>query len=304
MRICVAATPDVAIPTLDYLLHSDHELISVITQPDRPAGRGRELQSTPVAQWASVNNILIHKCNSDDEVASALENIDLVIAIGYGRILAPYVLQIPRYGFINLHFSLLPSYRGAAPAQRALLAGEVKTGVTVFKLDAGMDTGPIYRSQVVDIAQTWNTGDLLKVLSEIGSDIVSATIDDILAGVLPVAQPGAGISFAPKILRDETWIDWSQSAEKINNHVRAFTPHPGALTKFRGQIFKIINIGYAEEEIMLKAGELTLLNKKVYVGCDDGQIVNLISVTPSGGKPMSACDWANGARLVLGEKFG
>ena len=151
MRIGVAATPDVAIPTLDWLLQSEHSLELVITQPDNPAGRGRTLSQSIVGDWAVAHGISLFKPSSPDDLIGKIEDLDLILTIGYGVLLPERILSLPKHGFLNLHFSLLPAYRGAAPAQRALQNGEVKTGVSVFQLDKGMDTGPIYSQATIDI---------------------------------------------------------------------------------------------------------------------------------------------------------
>ena len=176
MRLAVAASPEVAIPTLEALLGSSHELVSVISQPDRPAGRGKVLTPTPVSEWALAHQLPLLRPDSKEEIAAAVEDVDCVVTIGYGVLLPESILSIPRYGFLNLHFSLLPRWRGAAPVQRAIEAGDAVTGVTVFQLDAGMDTGPIYVQESYPISAETTAGELLDELSKFGPKLIAETL--------------------------------------------------------------------------------------------------------------------------------
>ena len=239
MRICIAATPSVAVPTLDALLASGHQIVSVITRPDAPAGRGRNLKSSAVSDWASLNKVQLHKPESSDEISLLVAQCDLVVTIGFGVLLPETVLNIPKFGFINLHFSLLPRWRGAAPVQRALEAGDSTTGVTVFKLDAGMDTGPIYTSLPFDISPTTNTADLLENLASLGVQAVLDAISLIESGQSPKVQSSEEATRAYKLTSEEAQIDWSQGSVAIVNKVRAFYPNPGAWSIFRGIKIKI-----------------------------------------------------------------
>lgn len=300
MRICVAATPSVALPTLDFLHRSKHEIVSVITRPDAPAGRGRALQASVVSDWAVANKVEIHKPNTAAEIASLVTRCDLAVTIGYGLLLPEAVLNVPKFGFINLHFSLLPRWRGAAPVQRALEAGDTSTGVTVFKLDAGMDTGPIYTAIQFDISPTMNTAELLDQLSNLG---VSAVIDAITAienGDAPRAQPLDGATRANKLSSEEAQIDWTKSSAVIVNKVRAFYPNPGAWTIFRGVKIKIESV--ISTDAVLKPGEISIEDRKVLVGTGHGA-VELLIVKPSGKNEMSAQAWANGQHLNPLESF-
>jgi methionyl-tRNA formyltransferase len=300
VRICIAATPSVALPTLNALLASEHEIISVITRPDAPAGRGRSMKASAVAQWAIDNEVALHKPNSTDEIATLVASCDLVVTIGFGLLLPETILTIPKFGFINLHFSVLPRWRGAAPVQRALEAGDTSTGVTVFQLDAGMDTGAIYSSIPIEIDSTVNTPQLLEQLSILG---VSAVIDAISAieyGQQPRTQSIEGATRANKLTSEEAQIDWSKSSLSIVNKIRAFYPNPGAWSNFRGSKIKV-DAAVIHQEI-LKHGEISLQDKKVLVGTGDGSI-ELLTVKPSGKNQMSAQSWANGLHLSSDEKF-
>ena len=300
MRICIAATPSVAVPTLDALLASGHQIVSVITRPDAPAGRGRNLKSSAVSDWASLNKVQLHKPESSDEIFLLVAQCDLVLTIGFGVLLPETVLNIPKFGFINLHFSLLPRWRGAAPVQRALEAGDSTTGVTVFKLDAGMDTGPIYTSLPFDISPTTNTADLLENLASLGVQAVLDAISLIESGQSPKVQSSEEATRAYKLTSEEAQIDWSQGSLAIVNKVRAFYPNPGAWSIFRGIKIKI-DAAIVNESI-LKPGEIALQDKAVLVGTGDGTI-ELLMIKPAGKSAMSAGAWANGQHLLSDEKF-
>lgn len=300
MRICIAATPRVAVPTLDALFESGHQIISVITRPDAPAGRGRNLKSSAVSDWANSNKVQLHKPESIEEISILVAQCDLVITIGFGLLLPEKVLNIPKFGFINLHFSLLPRWRGAAPVQRALEAGDHTTGVTVFKLDAGMDTGPIYTSIPFDISPTTNTPDLLENLASLGVQAVLDTISLIESGQSPKIQSKEGATRANKLTSEEAQIDWSKDSVAIVNKVRAFYPNPGAWSTFREVKIKID--AATINESILKPGEVALQGKTVLVGTGDGAI-ELLTVKPAGKSSMSAGAWANGQHLLSNEKF-
>ncbi len=300
MRICIAATPSVAVPTLDALFESGHQIISVITRPDAPAGRGRNLKSSAVSDWANSNNVQLHKPESAAEISLLVAQCDLVVTIGFGVLLPVAVLSVPKFGFINLHFSLLPRWRGAAPVQRALEAGDSTTGVTVFKLDEGMDTGPIYTSLPLDISPTTNTPDLLENLAALGVQAVLDAISLIESGENPKVQSSEGATRANKLTSEEAQIDWSQDSLAIVNKVRAFYPNPGAWSFFREAKIKIDAATISES--ILKPGEIALQGKVVLVGTGNGAI-ELITVKAAGKSAMSARAWANGQHLLTNEKF-
>lgn len=300
MRLCIAATPSVAIPTLDALMASGHQIVSVITRPDAPAGRGREFKSSAVSDWATSNGVELHKPESNDEISHLVAQCDLVITIGFGVLLPQSVLNIPKHGFINLHFSLLPRWRGAAPVQRALEAGDRTTGVTVFKLDAGMDTGPIYTSIPFGISETINTPELLSDLAALGVQAVLDAISLIENGESPREQSNEGATRANKLSSDEAQIDWSQNSSAIINKVRAFYPNPGAWSTFRETKIKIEAV--KAHDSILKPGEIDLQGKSVLVGTGNGAI-ELVNVKAAGKSSMSARDWANGQHLLAHEKF-
>ena len=301
MRIGVAATPDVAIPTLNWLLQSDHEIALIITQPDRPAGRGQLLQQTVVADWAQGHQIPVIKPESSQELLGTIEDLDLVLTIGYGVLLPESILSLPKHGFLNLHFSLLPAYRGAAPAQRALQNGDLVTGVTVFQLDKGMDTGPIFAQQSINIDPSWRSFELLQHLSHLGPDVVQKSFDMIQNGESSKNQEGLATN-APKISKSEAKIDFTQDSVKIANAIRAFTYEPGAWTLWKGESFKICATKVSNGPSG-KPGQISVIDKSVFVSTGSGSL-ELLRVIPSGKKEMDAIDWVRGARLTGGEIFG
>ena len=302
MRIGVAATPEVAIPTLNWLLESDHTLELVVTQPDKPAGRGREIKQTVVADWASARNIPITKPGLSDELRGVIDDLDCVVTIGYGVLLPEHILVLPKHGFINLHFSLLPAYRGAAPAQRALENGETVTGVTVFQLEKGMDTGPIYSQHSIAIDPTWRSVELLEELAKLGPSTVSQALAMIAAGEAPTPQSG-NATIAPKISKQQALLDFSKDSKNLVNSIRAFTYEPGAWCIWKGEPFKITSAA-STEGYSLAPGEISIDATKVLVGCANNTTIELLTVVPAGKKEMIAADWARGARIQGGESFG
>jgi len=298
VKVAVAASPEVAIPTLEYLLNSKHELALIISRPDSQVGRGRELTPTAVSHWAKSNGIELYCPKKVSDFDERLKSFDLVITIGYGLLLPDYILVQPRNGFINLHFSLLPKLRGAAPAQRAIINGLAQTGVTVFQLDSGMDTGPIYLQTKHSIKPNTTAGELLDELAQLGPSAIGETLSAIENGIEPVAQDHSLATSAAKLTKSEAQIDWSEKAENIVNKILGFAPNPGATAKFRGEVLRISKARVSEHS--LSFGEISVLSGSVLVGTSTSA-VELLEVTPAGKKPMSATAWANGARFTVGE---
>ena len=298
MKIAVAASPEVAIPTLEYLLASEHDLALVISRPDSQVGRGREFTPTAVSNWAANNKIELYCPDKAADFDDRLAAIDLVITIGYGLLLPDFILSQPKFGFINLHFSLLPELRGAAPAQRAIINGLTETGITVFQLDAGMDTGPIYLQSKYAIKPNTTAGELLNELSLLGPSAIGQTLKDIEGGILPVPQDHSLATNAAKLSKIEAQIIWSDEAKNIVNKILGFAPNPGATAKFRGEVLRITKARVTEHS--MPVGEISLSGGSVLVGTAT-VAVELLEVTPAGKKPMTASAWANGARFAIGE---
>ncbi|CAB4635885.1 unannotated protein [freshwater metagenome] len=302
MRIAVAATPGVAIPTLDWLLSSEHQLDLIITQPDRPSGRGQKTTESAVSVWAREKKIEVIKPDASSELLPVAAKFDLIVTIGYGVILPDNLLNLPLYGFLNLHFSLLPAYRGAAPVQRALENGESESGVTVFKLDKGLDTGPIYSQATLAIEPTWRSFELLQELSELGVAVIKEAINKIELGVEPLPQIGP-TSYAAKISKIEAKIDFDLPAHTVLRRIKAFTYEPGAWTVFNQEPFKISDAKEIDHS-QGSPGEVYIFDQKVIVSCGSSTSLELLKVTPSGKREMSAIDWSRGARLEQGACFG
>ena len=297
----MAATPDVAIPTLNWLITSEHQLLSVITQPDRPAGRGRTLKESVISEWARENDVPCFKPASVTETATLIEGADVLLTIGYGVLLPEELLSIPMHGCLNLHFSLLPRWRGAAPVQRAIEAGDPVSGVTVFQLDPGMDTGPIYSVKRFALDSDITSDELFSELGVLGVEAVEDSLNAIKAGIRPEPQKSDGATRAMKISKEECEINWNLDAQLISQKIRAFTSSPGAWTRFRGEVVKIDSVNISEET--LQPGLLKVVNKELLVGTSSNA-VSIGFLTPAGKSRMDAKSWLNGARLGDGELFG
>jgi methionyl-tRNA formyltransferase len=306
VRLAVAATPGVAIPTLEHLLTSEHHLVRIFTTGDKPVGRGRSLTSTEVAQWADDHGIECVKVDKAIEMAALLEDIDCVVTIAFGILLPQDILDIPAHGFINLHFSLLPAWRGAAPVQRAIENGDDLLGISVFALDAGMDTGPIYRQSSFPRDDEMRSKEALEFLGIQGVELIMKTLGDISNSVLPVPQKSEGISLARKLSKSEGLIDWSQGAELINRKVAAFYPNPIAYTNFRSEVIKITKSRMCSDfpsDILVLPGEWIVEKERVLMGTGSTPL-EIIQLLPQGRSEMKATDWARGARIDSGERCG
>ncbi|QHC22192.1 methionyl-tRNA formyltransferase [Streptomyces sp. GS7] len=311
MRLVFAGTPEVAVPALDALIASDrHEVVAVVTRPDAPAGRGRRLVASPVAERAEEAGIEVLKPVKprDEDFLARLREIgpDCCPVVAYGALLPKVALDIPPKGWVNLHFSLLPAWRGAAPVQHAVLAGDEVTGATTFQIEQGLDSGPVYGVLTEQVRSTDTSGDLLTRLAFAGSGLLVATMDGIEDGTLKaVPQPEEGVSLAPKIEVEDARVDWTAPALRVDRVVRGCAPAPGAWTVFRGERLKLIATAIAPDraELALAAGELAGTKKAVYVGTGS-QPVELLWVQPQGKKPMQGADWARGVRIAAGERLG
>jgi methionyl-tRNA formyltransferase len=308
VRIVFGGTPDVAIPSLDALADSRHELVAVVTRPDAPSGRGKKLAASPVAQRATELGIEILKPRRprDEEFVSRLTQIapDCCPVVAYGALLPQRVLDIPRHGWVNLHFSLLPAWRGAAPVQRAILAGDQITGATTFRIVFELDAGPIFARVTEPIRPDDTAGDLLHRLSLSGARLLVDTLDGIEDGtVTPTPQPetDAQVSYASKINVEDAFIDWTRPAEAVDRLVRASAPAPGAWTTFRGERFKINSAQISNT--VLPPGVLEITKRTVLVGTGT-RALQLVEVQAQGKKPMTAADWARGVTFDTEPRLG
>ncbi|MFY4720416.1 methionyl-tRNA formyltransferase [Streptomyces sp. LaBMicrA B280] len=309
MKLVFAGTPEVAVPALDALLASGrHEVAAVVTRPDAPAGRGRRLVASPVAERAEEAGIEVLKPAKprDPEFLARLTEIapDCCPVVAYGALLPRVALDIPAHGWVNLHFSLLPAWRGAAPVQHALMAGDEITGASTFLIEEGLDSGPVYGTVTEEIRPTDTSGDLLTRLAFAGAGLLAATMDGIEDGTLKaVPQPGEGITLAPKINVEDAEVDWAAPALRVDRVVRGCTPAPGAWTTFRGERLKLIQLASVPERTDLAPGHLAAGKNNVHVGTGS-YAVELLWVQAQGKKPMRAADWARGARIGEGETLG
>lgn len=311
MRLVFAGTPEVALPSLDALVGSSHEVVGVITRPDAPAGRGRTLVPSPVRVRAQEHGIpvLTPRTPRDPQFQEQLRALapDCAPVVAYGALVPRTALDIPRFGWVNLHFSLLPAWRGAAPVQHAIRSGDEVTGATTFLLEEGLDTGPIYGVMTETIRPTDTSGDLLGRLALAGAGLLVATLDGIESGDLVAkTQPAEGISHAPKVEVDDARVDWTMPAVAIDRLIRSCTPAPGSWTTFRGERVKLAPVTpVAAESVsaLLTPGELLVTKAALYAGTATSP-VRLGLVRAHGKKEMAAADWARGVRIEPGERLG
>ena len=308
MRLVFAGTPRAALPSLRALLASPrHEVVAVLTRPDAPAGRGRRVERSPVAALAEEHGVevLTPRRPSEPAFLERLHELapDCAPVVAYGALVPRAALDIPKHGWVNLHFSLLPAWRGAAPVQAAIRHGDQITGASVFRLEEGLDTGPVYGVLTELIRPRDTAGELLDRLAHGGARLLLSTMDGIEDGVLePRPQPVDGISVAPKVSVDDARVDWAVPAAAVDRLVRSVTPEPGAWTEFRGERLKLGPVRPSTVD-GLAAGELSVGRHGVLAGTATGA-VELGEVQPHGRKRMPAPDWARGARVGSGERLG
>jgi len=312
LKLIFAGTPAFAVPTLQALIDSQHEVLAVYTQPDRPAGRGRQLRASPVKQLAQANHLPVNQPQSlkDEETASELANFqpDLMIVVAYGLILPVNILQIPLHGCLNVHASLLPRWRGAAPIQRALLAGDTKTGVSIMQMDEGLDTGGVLKMSEIQLSADITAESLHDKLASLGAKALIETIDEIDQGSSrpAVLQNDSLATYAEKLTKAEAEIDWSLPADKILRVVKAFNPWPVAFTSWAGKNLRVWDACLADNDTGTKAGELvTLENNLPIISCGQGALM-LLEVQPEGKKRMAADAFMNARKSDIkpGVVFG
>ena len=308
MRLVFAGTPQVALPALEAIAASGHELVAVVTRPDAPAGRGKRLVRSPVARWGDAHGLEVLTPARPREPAF-LDRLralapDCVPVVAYGALVPLAALAIPAHGWVNLHFSLLPAWRGAAPVPHALLRGDELTGASVFQLEEGLDTGPVYGTVTEPVAPTDTAGDLLARLADAGAQLLVRVLDAIGAGAArAVPQPADGVSLAPKLTVDDARVRWEEPAIAVGRRVRACTPAPGAWTVFRGERIKLGPVRPVGGGPRLDPGVLRVERDRVLAGTATAPVM-LHEVRAAGKRPMAAVDWARGARPAPGERFG
>ncbi len=310
MRILFCGTPQFAVPTLQHLLaHPEFEVLAVITQPDRPRGRGQEVSFSAVKQTALAAKIPLHQPEKirAPEVQELLQSYspDLIVIIAYGQIIPARLLPIPKHGWINLHASLLPKYRGAAPINWAIVHGETRTGLTTMRIDAGMDTGDILLQQELGIGPIEIAPELSTRLSEAGAPLLAETLRGLAAGkIAPRPQDHSQATLAPMLKRDDGRIDWNRNATEIYNRMRGFTPWPGAHSIFRGHFCHLWAEPVSNKKSDTPPGTFLLEGDELLVVCGGATLLSLLAVQLEGRKRVSALEFANGARLKSGERFG
>lgn len=310
VNVVFAGTPEAAVPSLRALLASDHHVVGCLTRADARAGRGRSLRPSPVREVAEEAGIEVITPRSlrDPEAQEAVRSWapEACPVVAYGLLVPPELLAVPAHGWVNLHFSLLPAWRGAAPVQHALLAGDDITGAVTFTLEQGLDTGPVLGRLTERVRPRDTSGELLERLSVAGADLLVATLDALEAGVAQAeVQPTDGVSHAPKIEVDDARIDWAAPDFAVDRRVRACTPAPGAWTTWRGDRCKLGPVELmpvAADQGPLAPGQLSVQRSAVLVGTGSGT-VRLGTLQPQGKRPMAAADWARGVRPEAGERF-
>lgn len=308
MRLVFAGTPETALPSLRALLASRHEVAAVVTRPDAQSGRGRRLHPSPVAELAAEAGVEVLKPAKagDPAFLDRLREIapDCCPVVAYGALLPQAALDIPVHGWVNLHFSLLPAWRGAAPVQHAVLHGDEITGAATFRIVKELDAGPVFGVVTEEIRPSDSSGELLARLAESGAGLLAATIDGIEDGTLEARpQPAEGVSLAPKIQVDDARVDWTAPALRVDRLIRACTPNPGAWTEFRGHRLKLGPVTPAADAEKLAPGEIRVQKNRIWVGTASHPVL-LGEVRAEGKKPMTAGDWARGARIGEGDHLG
>jgi methionyl-tRNA formyltransferase len=308
MRVVFLGTPDFAVPSLNALISSRHQVVGVFTQPDRPKGRGKQLAEAPVKSAARAAGLTIYqperirRPESVDLVKSLAP--DLIVVVGYGQIIPQAIIDLPKYGILNVHASLLPKYRGAAPIQWAIANGETQTGVTIMQIDAGLDTGDMLLKASVPIAQDETAPELSARLAPIGARLLVEVLQQIATqSVRREKQNEAEATYAPVLKKEDGLIDWLRPAQEIYNRLRGFTPWPGAYTTFRGQQLLVLRARVAEIA-HASPGTLQSDNRKIFVGCGRNSALELLEVQLGGKKRMSAHAFINGYKPAEYERLG
>lgn len=307
MKIVFMGTPQAAVPTLRQCLADGHEVVAVWTQPDRPSGRGHRVSFSPVKECALSHGLTVHQPRrlKNDEALQlfASHDADVAVVVAYGRILPEQFLQTPRRGCINVHFSLLPLYRGAAPANWAIVKGETETGVTTMFIEPTLDTGPILLQSKTPIGDDETAPELMDRLSVIGAELLGETLSR-LDNLTPRPQHDQDATFAPILTKEDGLIDWSRSAFEIERCVRGFEPWPNAYTSFTSRGLTILRAESVSSVSEAVPGEVIVAHKDLLVNCGEQTALRLLEVQPEARKRMSARDFLNGTNVKVGDRFG
>lgn len=310
MRILFMGTSSFAAPTLDAIVKAGHEVVAVVTQPDRPSGRGKGIHISPVKQLATDLGLPLFQPEkirepSAVDVIRSYEPLDAIVVAAFGQIIPQTILDIPKYGNINVHGSLLPKYRGAAPIQHAIMAGETKTGVTTMLMDAGLDTGDILLTREVEIGTQETAGELQDRLSIIGAELLIQTLERLEKGsIKPQPQDNSQATIAKSIKREDGRIDWRMRAVEIVNLVRAFAPRPVAYTSIDGKLLKVHKAETSPAtEGGMEPGKVVEIKRDGIIAATGEGFIRLIEVQPENRQRMNAAEFARGARLEIGTYF-
>jgi len=310
MKLVFCGTPQFAVPALERLAAAGFQVQLVVTQPDRPVGRGMELAAPPVKQSALKLGLPVtqpEKIKKNEEFQAQLKVLqpDAIIVVGYGRIIPPWMLELPRFGNINVHASLLPKYRGAAPIQWAIANGEKITGVTTMLLNEGLDTGDILLQREMPIEDEDTSVTLAPKLAAAGADLLVETLYGLQQQkITPVPQDHSQATLAPILTKEDGLIDFSRTAAEIHNRLRGFQTWPGAYTRFRGKSLKLASVRPAGVRAGKTPGELFVENDHLYAACGGGALLQISALQPEGRKAISAREFVNGYRPAAGERLG
>lgn len=306
MKVVIASSSYVSKPLISLLSSSrEHELIGLITNPDKATGRGMNIVPNELASWGMSNGINVLKPEGRDNLKDLIKtlNPEIVITIAYGQIIPEDFLNLPKYGWINVHFSSLPRWRGAAPVQWAILSADKETGVTIFQLDKGMDTGPVYLSESVSIERDETTEMLLTRLSNIGADLAIQSLSKIQTGIKPVAQFNSGVTLAPKITKNDGKINWHENTDEIFNRYRALAGNPGIWTLLGELRLKIDSLEISNRVEKISPAEVLISDEHLLVGANNG-VIEIKTLTPAGRSQMSAAEFIRGLTNKSGLQLG
>jgi len=306
LKVLIASSSILSIPLFNVLSNSsEYEITGLLTNQDKPTGRGQKIGSNELAVWAQSQNFDIYKSSSEEEMISALTKSlpEIVITIAFGQLVKEKALRIPKFGWINIHFSILPKWRGAAPVQHSILNGEQSTGISIFKLDQGMDTGPIYLSKEFSLKEDETTTEVLNRLSIEGSEMTLDVLKMIEDRKQPKDQSNTAVSFAPKFQKKDGEINWKKSSESIYNLYRALGSNPGIWTVLNGIRLKIDSLRRSDVQLQLSSGQIEIDSEKIYAGTSEG-VIEVLQVTPAGRNSMSSGEFVRGLTSKVGLNFG